>query len=77
MKRRTQAEWLSLFESHKNSGLSAAAFCKEQNVCPRYFSLRKKQLTSTHRSSSPLIKIQRTPTIHNDSAVIRLLAGNM
>ena len=44
MIKRSKSEWLSLFEAHDRSGLPAAAFCREQKLCPKYFSLRKKQL---------------------------------
>lgn len=44
MVRRSEAQWRGLFEAHAQSGLSAVAFCKEHQLCPRYFSLRKRQL---------------------------------
>lgn len=43
MKRRTQEEWRALFQAQTESGLTAAAFCREQGVCPKYFSLRRRQ----------------------------------
>lgn len=44
MPKRTVDQWRKLFDTHHQSGLSAAAFCREQNLCPKYFSLRKNQL---------------------------------
>ena len=44
MNKRSSTEWQILFEKHAASGLSAAAFCREQGLCPKYFSLRRKQL---------------------------------
>ena len=44
MPRRTQSEWLALFESHTQSGLTATDFCKQHQINHKYFSLRKKQL---------------------------------
>lgn len=44
MIKRSEAQWRELFRQHKQSGLSAAAFCREHSLCPKYFSLRKKQL---------------------------------
>ena len=44
MSKRTADQWRELFVTHKESGLSAAAFCREQGLCPKYFSLRRKQL---------------------------------
>ena len=41
---RTEEEWRSLFELHQQSGLSQSHFCQEQGLCPKYFSLRRKQL---------------------------------
>jgi hypothetical protein len=75
MKKRTRPEWLALFESHKQSGLSAAAFCQQNDVCPRYFSLRKKQLLE---NPSPLIKIQKPVTIRPaELTTIRLQIGDI
>ena len=44
MKRRSQAQWRALFQAQQISGRSAAAFCREQRICPKYFSLRRRQL---------------------------------
>ena len=41
---RTDAQWRELFQQHLASGLSSSQFCKQQKLCPKYFSLRKKQL---------------------------------
>jgi len=46
MTRRTQAQWRELFREQDTSGLSAAAFCRARGVCPKYFSLRRRQLSS-------------------------------
>ena len=44
MQRRSQAQWRALFSAQRMSGLSAAAYCREQQLCPKYFSLRRRQL---------------------------------
>ena len=44
MIRRNKEQWLSLFQQQTESGLSATDFCKQQELCDKYFSLRKKQL---------------------------------
>ncbi len=44
MIKRTKAQWISLFSRFDKSGLSAAAFCLDNKLCPKYFSLRRKQL---------------------------------
>ncbi len=44
MNRRTKSDWQALFNDHKQSGLTAVAFCLEKNLNPKYFCLRRKQL---------------------------------
>lgn len=44
MIKRSPAQWQALFSQQHRSGLSAAAFCRQHKLCPKYFSLRKKQL---------------------------------
>jgi hypothetical protein len=56
MIKRSESDWKSLFEAHDRSGLSAAAFCREQQLCPKYFSLRKKQLNYHGWSKAVLVK---------------------
>lgn len=46
MARRSQAQWRELFREQEASGLNAAAFCRAHGVCPKYFSLRRRQLSS-------------------------------
>lgn len=43
--KRSDEQWQALFAEQAQSGLSAATFCKEQKLCPKYFSLRRKQLS--------------------------------
>lgn len=52
MKKRTVEEWQTLFAEHTESGLSAAAFCRERGLCPKYFSLRRRQLGDREPSKS-------------------------
>ncbi|MCP4801194.1 MAG: IS66 family insertion sequence element accessory protein TnpB [bacterium] len=54
MNKRSTADWLDLFEQHSNSGLTAAAFCREHGLCPKYFSLRRKQLHNRSLSAVPI-----------------------
>lgn len=44
MKRRSHDEWRVLFAGQEASGLSAAEFCQQNDLCPKHFSLRRKQL---------------------------------
>lgn len=45
MPKRSKEDWLALFQQHDESGLPASQFCQQNNLCPKYFSLRKKQLS--------------------------------
>jgi len=42
--KRTRAKWARIFNEHQASGLSAAEFCRQHKVCPKYFSLRRKNM---------------------------------
>lgn len=37
-------EWRELFTQQEASGLSAVVFCREKDLCPKHFSVRRKQL---------------------------------
>jgi len=50
MNRRTKSDWQILFNDHKQSGLTAVAFCQERNLNSKYFCLRRKQLQSENES---------------------------
>ena len=51
MNRRTKSDWQDLFNEHKQSGLTAVAFCKERNLNPKYFCLRRKQLQTNNENT--------------------------
>jgi len=40
-KNRTREQWLALFELHQSSGLSAAEFCRRNDIHPKTFSARR------------------------------------
>jgi len=42
--KRSELEWKRLFTDQLQSGLSAAAYCREHKLCAKYFSLRRRQL---------------------------------
>lgn len=44
MAKRSQQQWFELFKTHEQSGVSAAEFCRQHQLCAKYFSLRKRQL---------------------------------
>lgn len=62
MIKRNPKQWQQLFAAQQSSGLSQAKFCKQHHLCPKYFSLRRRQLTDREGQSkvnSPLIKVRR------------------
>lgn len=62
MNKRSPEQWCELFAAQEASGLSQARFCKEHKLCPKYFSLRRRQLTDRageSKPASPLIKVAR------------------
>lgn len=78
MKRRTADEWHSLFAEHKQSGLSAASFCRERGLCPKYFSLRQRQLDA-HSPPAPapaFIPVSMPPS-HPATAIEIQLGGGV
>ena len=62
MKHSTQQEWLSLFQQHQQSGLTAAEFCRERHLNAKYFSKRKWDLNwkaGSRQSSQTFIQVTR------------------
>jgi len=47
MIKRSREQWEVLFSEQALSGLSAQQFCRQQSLCPRYFSLRKRLTNPT------------------------------
>lgn len=56
MVKRSQSQWGALFAEHESSGLSAAEFCRRQSLCPKHFSVRKRQLG--WKSSSSFVQVK-------------------
>ena len=74
MTKRIPEEWLVLFNEHKQSGQSAAAFCRERGLCSKHFSKRRKQLLKpgsdkTHRAFVPV-------TVARDAVRFELQLGD-
>ena len=44
MARRSKAQWRALIEKQQSSGLTAAEFCRQQDIDAKYFCLRKREL---------------------------------
>ena len=61
MAKRTPEQWRALFAAQSASDLSQAQFCKQHKLCPKYFSLRRRQLTGSKEvpnAAPALIKVQ-------------------
>ena len=56
MIKRSHSQWRALFAEQESSGLSAAEFCRRQSLCPKHFSLRKKQLN--WQGSSAFVQVK-------------------
>jgi len=59
MIRRSKEQWLALIQQQAESGLPAVQFCKQQNICDKHFSLRKKQLRDASPATQSFVRIQR------------------
>ena len=56
MVNRSDSEWRRLVAEQVASGLSAAAFCRKQGLCPKHFSLRRKQLGAVPKAAESKVK---------------------
>lgn len=69
MKKRSNEQWQELFAQHDTSGISATEFCKQNNLCPKYFSLRRKQLaTASSKEKSGFARVNVKPETIPDAA---------
>lgn len=77
MKRRSKSEWQELILRQAESGLSAQQFCRDNDVCPKYFSIRKKQLGLRQSAFVPVLHSKRAnpeiaaPALISTSLVLR------
>ncbi len=80
-KYRNTEDWKLLIEAQPGSGLSAAAFCREQQINAKYFSKRKTEimrLVDQPEMTSAFVKIQQpvqitqSPTIQLHYKDVRL-----
>ena len=60
MARLTQTQWRELIAEQAQSQLTATAFCAARGINPKYFSLRKGQLTKAAPSST-FVRVQTPP----------------
>ena len=64
MNKRSEQDWRDLFAAQVASGISAQQFCKKNDLCPKHFSLRKKQLAWNEFSLSafvPVVAVKKSP----------------
>lgn len=77
--RRSKEDWQVLILRQAESGLSAQQFCHDNDVCPKYFSIRKKQLGLRQSAFVPIIKSKRgapeTPAVTLKSSLFMLHHG--
>lgn len=73
MTKRTREQWILLFEEFEQSGLLASEFCRQRNLCQRYFSKRKIQLGFGVQQTPPsnrLVKINHAKSSQASSPII-------
>jgi hypothetical protein len=71
MAKRSKAEWGVLFEAQAHSGLSAAAFCREQGLCPKYFGRRRRELSSVVVKPTPAFVAVKLPAAGGEGIELR------
>lgn len=75
--RRSKEDWQELILLQTESGLSAQQFCRNHDVCPKYFSIRKKQLGLRSSAFVPVLPSKRSvpeipaPTLKSASFILR------
>jgi len=71
MKKRSEEQWRELFEQQETSGVSAAVFCKQNDLCPKYFSLRRKQLAKVvGKKESGFVRVKvKSKILHETPSV--------
>ena len=77
MKRRSHAQWHTLFQEQQASGQNMTVFCQAHGVCPKYFSLRRRQLMGDAVSSmtttvSPFVPVAVQRPIEAMALEVRL-----
>jgi hypothetical protein len=76
MTRRTKAQWRALIEAQASSGLTAAAFCREHGLNPKYFSLRRRDLSDgTNKRTSSFIPVSAMKLPSGERITVRDPSG--
>jgi len=68
MTRRSPTQWRALFREQEASGLKASAFCRSRGLCPKYFSLRRRQLLAAPGDALPTTASSFVPVTVRKSA---------
>lgn len=72
MVRRTEDQWRELIEQHAKSGQTATAFCADNGINAKYFSLRKQKLPQPPKSKSASFVSIKAPSASAASIEIQL-----
>ena len=75
-KKRSEAQWRVLFKQHDESGLPANRFCRDNKLCPKYYSLRRKQLLGRVQPSSQKAFVTAQLALATQQS-IKLTVGNI
>lgn len=75
MKRRSQKQWQEVIIKQQ-SGLSAAQFCRDENINQKYFSLRKVNLKKSKSNDLAFTKVNIKPTIADNLTLEYNLNGS-
>jgi hypothetical protein len=71
MTRRTQDQWRELIDEQAASDLSAAEFCRQRSVNPKYFSTRKRQLEQQRGSFIKVVTPRVEPSLESSIVKVR------
>jgi hypothetical protein len=72
MKKRNEEQWRALFAQQDASGVSAAVFCKQNELCPKYFSLRRKQLAKmAGKEETGFVRVKVKPNIPHEASGVK------
>ena len=74
MARLTREQWQSLIDAYETSGLTQTDFCKQHNLNPKYFSLKRSKLLPLESSASPFVQVARGEP-HQPGSNIELQVG--
>ena len=75
-KRRSQQEWVSIFQHQKDSGLNVQAYCEQHDLCSKTFYAHRRQTVASQKSAltkTKFIKIQKTSSatlLENNACVL-------